>query len=170
MSDQTEHTLGEIVIDSRAFDLDLKINSGYQDYSQELLRLSLLALAGVSAVWLKLFVPDERSGVQASPVTAVLLLCTFVSLASSAGTALGQRYTAAHSLGHHLKGLRLRARNRESTVGRDSDFAIAKKVFKHRRALFQWSDRLLRASMIFLLLGVILFAVALCPVMFKQLP
>jgi len=36
--------LGEVSVNNDAFELDLKINEGYQSYSAELLRLALLIL------------------------------------------------------------------------------------------------------------------------------
>lgn len=42
--------LGEVSVNKDAFDLDLKINEGYQRYSEELLRISIVALAALSTV------------------------------------------------------------------------------------------------------------------------
>jgi hypothetical protein len=47
--------LGQVSVDHDAFGLDLKINEGYQAYSAELLRLALLVLTGLSAVWIKVY-------------------------------------------------------------------------------------------------------------------
>src|SRR5882757_976504 len=52
--------LGEISINKDAFDLDLKINEGYQNYSGELLRLALLILTGLAVVWIKLYLPEDN--------------------------------------------------------------------------------------------------------------
>jgi hypothetical protein len=98
-------TLGEQTINKEAFELDLKINEGYQQYSAELLRLSLLAITGLSAVWLKIQFPDH-------PIAAIgagfskLLFASFALLCVSAAAALTHRYTAADSLAYHLTMLR----------------------------------------------------------------
>ncbi|MBI3278468.1 MAG: hypothetical protein HYZ57_01350 [Acidobacteria bacterium] len=157
--------LGEVGIDNQAFELDLKVNAGYQGYAEELVRLCLLALAGMAAVWLKIFLDDRRGS--APTLTAVLLSCSFLCLIMSAAAALVQRYTAADSLAHHLTALRRRKRNRAAARRGPADAELAEKQFARRDALFKWSDRLLKASISLLLLGALLFAGALWPLTYR---
>jgi hypothetical protein len=91
------HKLGEVSVNREAFELDLKINDGFQAYSAELLRLALLVLTGLSAAWLRVYLLPE----QHRPIPlrmSLLFLMAFVATAFSAGAALMHRYTSAESL------------------------------------------------------------------------
>src|ERR1019366_2704098 len=109
--DQPQMSLGEVVIAKEAFELDLKINEGYQAYSQELLRLALLAIAGVSTIWLKLYL-DPSQKAHPSIHLEITLLCVFTLLIISAGCSLTHRYLAFDSLACHLIALRRKVRLR----------------------------------------------------------
>src|SRR5262245_47225773 len=108
-------TLGQVSINRDAFELDPKINESYQAFSAELLRLDLFVLTGLSAFWLKLFMPQDPAAV-ARHSLGLLLLAVSICTVLSAGAALIHRYTSSDRLAYHLVALRLRARNR-SVVG-----------------------------------------------------
>src|SRR5262249_2779898 len=101
-------SLGEVSIDRDAFELDLKINEGYQSYSAELLRLSLLALTGLAFVWLKLYLPDKDAAFRDLSSFGVYgsLAVAFLAFVLSSGAALLHRNTASESLAYHLTALR----------------------------------------------------------------
>jgi hypothetical protein len=163
---QTEPTLGEVAINKEAFDLDLKINEGYQNYSSELLRLALVTLGGLGAVWLKIYLPPVP-GHRPSNLTGAFLISAFLSAALSAGAALIHRYVAADSLAYHLVALRRRKRNRPGTPPtRPSDATIAAKEDVKRNARFLWSGRLLRISVFCLFVGLLLFCASMAFLMF----
>jgi hypothetical protein len=156
--------LGEISINNDAFELDLKINDGYQNYSAELLRLSLLALSGLGAVWLKLYLtPGE---LRPSASKGIFLLLAFLSISLAAGTALIHRYTAADSLAYHLTALRRRARNRPAVGTQPSDETLAAIQDEKRNIRFLWSGRLLRFSAGCLFAGLVLFGTFLATLTF----
>jgi ABC-type siderophore export system fused ATPase/permease subunit len=156
--------LGEIEINKEAFELDLKINEGYQNYSAELLRLSLLILSGLGAVWIKLYLPEAEH--HPAAYTGIILVLAFLSTALAAGAALIHRYTAADSLAYHLTALRRRARNRPKRQNVPSDAELAAGQDKKRDARFLWSGRLLRLSAGFLFSGLLIFGVFLTTLMF----
>jgi hypothetical protein len=153
-------SLGEQAINSDAFELDLKINAGYQAYSAELLRLSLLAISGLAIVWLRIYLP-ERPHAAPSRSFGVLMALSFALLTISAAAALIHRYTAADSLAFHLTMLRRYKRRRPGSTDHPSDLELAHRQQKERNRLFWLSGRLLRCSAGALMLGVAIFGLAM---------
>ncbi|HEX3684760.1 MAG TPA: hypothetical protein VHU83_19645 [Bryobacteraceae bacterium] len=158
--------LGEISINKDAFDLDLKINEGYQNYSGELLRLALLILTGIAAVWVKLYLPVDNHPKALHLFNRVTFVCSFAATVIAAGAALVHRYTAADSLAYHLTSLRRRARNRPDAGPGASDVELADRQDRERDKRFKWSGTLLRLSVGFLFLGLLLFCSSLAALMF----
>ena len=161
---QYDKKLGEVSIDSEAFGLDLKINEGYQNYSAELLRLALLILTGLSAVWLKVYLPSSQT--PPPNLSKASFVLSFAVTTLSALAALLHRYTAADSLAFHLTALRRRSRNRPAKVGVPSDCELANKQEMGRDRRFQWANRLLLLSITLLFLGLVLFGAAAASIMF----
>ncbi|SEB98364.1 hypothetical protein [Terriglobus roseus] len=164
-SRQSSKRLGEVAINKEAFELDLKINEGYQGYSAELLRLSLLMIAGLGAVWLKLYVPAAE--VTPAQRTSALFALAFTSTALSAGASLLHRYAAADSLAYHLTALRRRSRNRPSSSKSPSDEELAKRQEIKRDRRFLWSGTLLRISIVLLFAGLVFFCLSMGSLMFR---
>jgi hypothetical protein len=158
-------TLGQVSVNRDAFDLDLRMNDGYQAYSAELLRLALLVLTGLSAVWLKVYLPEEHTRVVPLRMS-ILFLSAFASAALSAGAALLHRYASSDSLAYHLAALRHRARNRPAQGSKPSDVSLAEKEERHGNIRFKWSSRLLASSGALLFVGLLLFCLALASFMF----
>lgn len=160
-------SLGETSINRDAFELDLKINEGYQSYSAELLRLSLLALTGLSFVWLKLYLPDKDApsrdlssfGISGS------LGIAFLAFVLSSGAALFHRNTASESLAYHLTALRRYKRGRPAQGKQPADFDVAAEQRKKRDLFFKASSLLLWTSAVFLVIGVLAFGSAMYYVM-----
>jgi hypothetical protein len=94
-------TLGQVSINKDAFELDLQINDGYKAFSAELLRLALLILTGLSAVWLKVYLPNGHAASVPFRMS-ILFLSAFGSAALSAGAALMHRYASSDSLAYHV--------------------------------------------------------------------
>lgn len=159
-------TLGQVSVNRDAFDLDLKINDGYQTYSAELLRLALLVLTGLSAVWLKVYMPNDGHTHPVPFRMSILFLSAFASASLSAGAALMHRYTSSDSLAYHLTALRHRARNRPAQDSKPSDVSIAENEERQRNIRFKWSLRLLQSSGALLFVGLLLFCLALASFMF----
>ena len=148
--------LGQVAINNTAFDLDLKINEGYQNYSAELLRLALLIITGLAAVWLKLYLKPDAN--QSLPwFNRISFALSFMANTIAAGTALIHRYIAADSLAYQLTALRRRARNDASRGNCPSDVELADMDERERDRLFKLSSVLLRLSVCSLFLGLLLF-------------
>jgi hypothetical protein len=158
-------TLGQVSINRDAFELDLKISGGYQAFSAELLRLALLVLTGLAAVWLKVYLPKGQPSAVPHRMS-MLFLSAAICAALSAGAALLHRYASSDSLAYHLTALRHRARNRAALGSRLSDTAIAEKEELHRNIRFKWSLRLLQLSGVLLFMGLLIFCLALGSFMF----
>ena len=159
-TDDSFETLGAQAIDRDAFELDLKINEGYQQYSAELLRLSLLAITGLALVWLRIYLPETPHDAPPSRFGAFMTL-SFVLFAMSAAAALAHRYTAAESLAYHLTALRRYKRLRPALGNRPSDIVLGDRQRKKRDTLFRLSDFLLRFSATTLIIGLAAFGLAM---------
>jgi hypothetical protein len=154
--DRRFETLGEQSINRDAFELDLKVNEGFQDYSAELLRLSLLAISGLSVVWLKIYVPDTAHTTPPHGVRFFMATC-FGLLAVSAAAALMHRYMAAYGLTYHLTALREYKRALPASEGHRSDVERAGGHLEKRRIHFFRCRKLLSVSAIALFIGVVVF-------------
>jgi hypothetical protein len=119
--------LGEIALNKEAFDLDLKINEGYQSFSAELLRLALLVLGGMAAVWIKLYLPADGHAKGMSLINRIIFISSFAATTVAGGEALLHRYTASDSLSFQLTALRRRVRNRPAEDDRLSDVELAER-------------------------------------------
>ncbi len=158
--------LGQVRVDHDAFGLDLRINDGYQAYSAELLRLALLVLTGLSAVWIKVYLLSQVPRTIPGRITLLFLLA-FGSATLSALAALAHRYTSADSLSYHLNALRRRARNRPAHESRPSDVALAERAERKRDLRFKWSALLLRSSAMLLFIALLLFCSSMANLMFS---
>ena len=159
-----KRTLGEVKICEEAFYLDLKINDGYQAYSKELLRLALLAIAGVSTVWLRIHFdlkPWERP---TNSVGCGLLLACYL-LTFSAGLSLLHRFWAVDGLAYHLTALRRRIRNKPADDEHLSDEDQAEIDLASRDWRFKYCGWLLIFAGASLGAGLISFVFALQPLM-----
>lgn len=161
--------LGQISVNTDAFKLDLEINKGYQAFSAELLRLSLLVLTGLAVLWQRHFFEQESNSKAIQTGAKIALLFGFASAVLSAGAALLHRYTAAGSLTYHLTALRRRERNRPGLEPKLSDVALAEREEGKRDQLFRWSSILLRISASLLFLGLLLVGWFLTAVLFGGL-
>lgn len=162
-----ERSLGEYCIEEGCFGWDLKIAEAYQTYSAELLRLSLLAMTGLSLVWLKLYLPgkdDLHRNLEVNHVVVWMML-SFAGFAIAAACALMHRYASADSLAYQLTMLRRRLRNRQAKPGKPSDMELAIRERKIRDKLFDRSGLLLKCSAAALFFGVVVFGIAMYGVM-----
>ena len=141
--------LGNVSLNRDALDQDWKIADGYIAYSSELLRISLLAISGLAAIYLK-----DRSNVFTLPLIALVI---------SAALSLLHRFLAIDSMAYHVSSLRRRRRRREAFTKADgkkvpSDEDVAKDEENSRNWRFKLSGVLLSASAATLILGIVLAA------------
>ena len=157
-------SLGEIGLEGSTLELDLKILERYQASGSELLRVASLAIAGLSAVWLKLYVTGPPPVHHTFSIKICMMAC-FLLLTLCCGAELLYMYLSADSMSFQLSALRRRRRNR--TAGRGlADIELARVLERMRDRQFRWSSRLLYSAMSFLLCGVVCFGVALLLLMF----
>jgi hypothetical protein len=145
-------TLGNVPLNKDVLDQDWKIADGYIAYSSELLRISLLTISGMAAIYLK-----DRGTFFTLP---------FIVLVVSAALALLHRFTAIDSMAYHVSSLRRRRRKRKAFTNADgkkipSDEDVAKDEENLRIWRFKQSGVLLTASATTLILGIVLAAHAL---------
>jgi hypothetical protein len=140
---------GEIEVP--AFKHDLDLSDRYQNFSGEILRLSILGIGGIGFLLVNVFLTKGQQRVPLSrdePVFSWLAAASLFCLGVSAAASLAHRYFATDCLSYHLDAMRKKAVGHASTaiVGRDRMFKLSK-----------WS--LISAS-VFLATGTILLALA----------
>lgn len=132
---------------------DWELLDRYQSFSAELLRISLLGIAGVGFLVTLFTGTDTTLKVDVTgPGTVRHLLMTLVGLGVSAGSALGHRYVSSDSMAFHISLLRMRLR------GASPDEIGAEKRSRDRR--FKWSAWLLLLSALALGIGTASLALA----------
>ena len=143
--------LGTFIDFTEAFDCDAKLLDAYIGYSAELLRLSLLAITGITTVCVTLRPQLKTSFHDLLWSFSLALIALFCSSAS----ALAHRFVATDSMAFHLESLRLYAR----AISDDPDpcdVAEAKKQKNGRDLRLSASKRLLWISALTLFIGAIL--------------
>ena len=140
--------LGTISVPPGTFEHDRILGEAYCAYSAELLRLSLLGIAGVGFLVTKM--PGHSKSAESPLVVAACLLM----LAIGAGAALMHRFLAPDSLACQLRALRLDLRNAAGDREESADEKVG------RRWRFKWSKVSLRISAAALWLGAGLLGIA----------
>lgn len=161
-----ERSLGQIGLPNNAFDLDLRINEGFQNYAAELLRISLLVMTGLAVVWLRLIFTD-KSAVTRDLSFIVSYSTSFISLVVSASAALFHRNTAAYGLTYQLEALRLLTRDRPGRDGKQSDKEIAQGHRRRAKRNYRISGQLLKLSMVALICGIVAFGWSMLEIMLR---
>ncbi len=155
----TKKYYGGVPLKSDIYEADFTVVDKYQSFSAEILRLSLLGIAGygflIANIVLK--APHERAFLAefSKPETVWVLIIGTVALGLSAATALGHRYFATDCITHFVRGLRAE-RHKLSTSKDDSKrdpgeiMHDEQKSLEDDVALCRW---LLIASSLFLAVG-----------------
>ena len=141
--------LGNVPLNKDALDQDWKIADGYIAYSSELLRISLLAISGMAAIYFR-----DRGTFFTLP---------FIALVISAALVLLHRFLANDSMAYHVSSLRRRRRNRKAFMKADGkeipcDEDVAKAEENARNWRLKLSGALLSASAAALIIGIVLAA------------
>lgn len=108
----TEKYLGGLEIREEVYAVDLAVLDRYQSFSSELLRLSLLGIAGYGFLISNIFLkspgsPESITGQVPAYVLGIALPAGAVMLAFSAMTALGHRYFSTDCIAHYVRRIRL---------------------------------------------------------------
>jgi hypothetical protein len=140
-----------VVVPEEKYKVDLELLKLYQAYSAELLRLSLLGIAGYGFLIKEVLLTDKASN---SPFQARLiesgwlLIIGVVMLGASAAAALAHRYLSTDACACIIDFLR-----RTNTESPASPVHNIDRVQKTIHSELKWSGRLLLASACFLALG-----------------
>jgi len=157
----SEKYLGGLKLDEDIYKVDLAVLDRYQAFSSELLRLSLLGIAGYGFLITNVFLKSSGgSGGFAAQVPRyvmnIALPAGAVVLALSAMTALGHRYFSTDCITHYVRRLRLLKKKDDMPEDEPQREIIAKIIDVEEMSLENDLKRckwLLIASSIFLLLG-----------------
>lgn len=154
--------LGEIEVPASKHDFDL--SDRYQNFSAEMLRLSLLGIAGVGFLIANVLLnllpkdPNQQAGrphlSTSAPIFSGLAAASLICLGLSSAASLAHRYLATDGLAYHLKSLRLIVRKRAEDEDR------VRKEKAGRRLVFKLGTWSLIAAAVLLGLGAILLALA----------
>jgi hypothetical protein len=157
----TEKYLGGLRLDEDIYKVDLAVLDRYQAFSGELLRLSLLGIAGYGFLITNVFL--KSNGGSSGFVTQVpryvmniALPAGAVVLALSAMTALGHRYFSTDCITHYVRRIRLFKKQDGLPEDDPQREIVAKIIVVEEMSLEKDLKRckwLLTSSSIFLLLG-----------------
>jgi hypothetical protein len=154
--------LGHIKIPKDEFEADLEVLDRFQAFSAELLRISLLGIAGIGFFVSNILLRDrnQTNGQAAFSDAPSLyrvrfyLLASLICLGISAGCALLHRYFSSDSIAIHLQSLRMDLRQAAGDLER------AERIRKKRGRQFWISGKMLGVSAILLWLGSLLLGYA----------
>lgn len=152
-----KYSLGLTDIPGGSFEHDLSISDRYQSFSAEILRLSLLGIAGIGFLLANLFVKDSNNPSYKAFVSSIdikwYLSASLICLGGAVGFALLHRYFSTDSIACHLRYIRF-----EKNGLRDHELAV--KEEKSRNWGFSLSYWFLWCAALFLGAGAIFLAVA----------
>jgi len=138
-----------------AFKHDLDLSDRYQNFSGEILRLSILGVGGIGFLLVNVFLTKGQQRVPLSrdePVFSWLAAASLFCLGVSAAASLAHRYFATDCLSYHLSAMRKKA------VGDTSE--EVRTAIDGRNRIFGLSKWSLISASIFLATGTILLALA----------
>jgi hypothetical protein len=149
-------SLGTIPLPSETIEHDFTMLERYQEFSAELLRVSLIAISAIGYAFSKvLFSDTSEKTATLNYGTKCLVILALAFLCFSSGTALLHRYAAVDSMSWHLQALRRSIRNQ----GEDS--VCTGKEFHRRLVRFHISRWAIALSALSLAIGVILVVLAI---------
>jgi hypothetical protein len=142
-------SLGSIETSDKTYSNDVIVSDRYQTFSAELLRLSLLGIAGIGFLVVNILLKDESRELVKYKSFMGFLSASLVFLGLSAASALLHRWLSTDSLAEHLLLIRLEKRKAEG------DSERLKKSRKKRKKQFKRSGLTLLLSSLFLWLGAV---------------
>jgi hypothetical protein len=161
-----EKYLGGLEIAEDQYKVDLAVTNLYQSFSGELLRLSLLGIAGygflITDIALKVSNGTKGYSLLNAQETRVVLVLGVLALGISAATALGHRYFSADCIAHYIRWIRLKKQSAQTDVSEEEKAYFEKLSKVEQKSLakdLSTCARLLVISSSALVIGA--FAVAL---------
>lgn len=165
--------LGGQSIQEDSYKVDLAVLERYQAFSNEILRLALLGMAGYGFLISNIALSTSKSGEYAFlPLITLnkgLLTVGVIALALAAATALGHRYFSTDCLTHFVRRVRLS----QSIEGmpETAEKLTAEQIIKHEEISLDrdlwWCKWLLLASCLLLVVGAACVAFAFSALLFS---
>lgn len=121
------------------YEADLEVLKSYQAYSAEIIRLSLLGIAGLAFFLVQLVPNTSISDGVADQLTGILLGFSAALFLLATGCALSHRYHSSDGFACHIKAIRL------ASLG-ESALERAVKEGRHRNRIYKLSNRWLVAA------------------------
>lgn len=150
----SKSSLGNVEVSDKTFANDVVISDRYQTFSAELLRLSLLGIAGIGFLVVNVILKDNSRQILNNRYFVGFLSASLVFLGLSAAGGLLHRYLATDSLAEQLIIVRLEIRNVRG------DDARLEKSKNNRRKQFKRSGLSLLFSGAFLWFGAVCLALS----------
>jgi len=160
----------DLPVSKEVYEIDLAVLERYQLFAEELLRLSLAALAGYGFLIVNVFLNANKivqlgSGI--AIVTAGVMGVGAIALTGSAACALGYRYFSTDAFTHHVR--RLRGLLQVAKAKSSEEKIEVEKIVAHESDSLdddlKSTHRLLGASAVLLFTGVFAVAVAFAAVL-----
>jgi hypothetical protein len=149
-------SLGAIPLPEQTVAHDFSLLERYQEFSAELLRVSLVAISAIGYAASRILFPDDPA--QAARLDSdvrLLLVAALLLLGISSAAALLHRYAAVNSMSWHLQALRRAARCQ------GNDAQIAATEFRKRLRHFRLSRWAIGISALALAAGALTLVLAL---------
>lgn len=163
--------LGVIELPNRTIDFDLTLLQRYQEFSAELLRLSLIGISAIGFAISMLFKDAVTAGPMAIIIKAPtanqscwiqgLLIAALGALATSAASSLMHRYLSTDAMACQLRALRLHGRYVD-------DLGEAKRETAERKWRLEWSRTALAVAAAALAVGAISLVIAMAIVIWPK--
>lgn len=128
----TKKSLGLVPLDDGTFEHDMAVLGKFQDFSAELLRISLIGISAIGFVASKKLFPDEKgpAAINLPAETKFFLTLSLVLLGVAVASSLLHRYSSTDSMSWHLQAMRRYCRNDVDDLER------AKRESNHRYRQF----------------------------------
>ena len=171
--------LGNVVIDENRIKPDFQILEKYQNFSSEILRLSLIGVGAYAFLFKEIFAkkPEEAKPlvelVQKSPLNKYLIVAGIIFFAMAAACTLVHRYYSSDLMAFHIRYLRIKKYISdaheifEETPKGTATLEEAREEKEDRDVILQLCEFMIACSAIFLGLGVVCTAVALVVSFFR---
>ena len=125
-----DKSLGVIAVPDSTVEHDFDIQSRYQDFTSEILRLSLLGISAVGYIVLKYLFPDKEPSTNVPDEARTPFVIALIAFGLASVASLLHRYVSVDSLSWHLQAIRKELR------GASGDASSAKEDRKRRYSRF----------------------------------
>ena len=157
--------LGSVLLDENVIKPDFQILEKYQNFSSEILRLSLIGIGAYAVLfeWTFARKPEDTKALaqlfQSNPLNKYLVIASITFFAAAAASSLVHRYYSSDFMAYHIRFLRIKKYLEQNYE--EQSFIVAAEEKQDRDVILQLCEFMIACSSIFLGLGVICIATAL---------